>query len=123
MATYETLRWGDRLLLATVVGQSIRTPELIRVEAPFPTVWRVMGVVEAADPGLSCRLTLLVGIGSTTKPYLFATPLSSTFSFEIPGQNIGAFWETSVAAVAGPLLLDIAIAPLVPWEGLKVIAR
>lgn len=120
MTPLNEVRWGDRQRLVGVVGQSIVTPEFFRVTAPFPTVYRVLGLVEAGDPALAVILRLYVGLGSALSEFLFATPLSTTFSFEVPAQSISGRFETGNFLVAAPIVCDVRVAPLIPWQDLNV---
>lgn len=114
------VRWGDRQRFVGVIAQGIITPEFFRVTSPFPTVWRVLALVESGDPGLPVAMRIYVGIGSAMGEYLFVTPPGSTISLEIPGQSISGRFETGNFAVAAPVVFDARIAPMVPWQGLEV---
>lgn len=120
-STITQVRWGDRQRFIGVAGQSIITPEFFRVTSPFPTVWRVLALVESGDPGLPVAMRIYIGIGSAMSEYLFNTPPSTTISFEIPGQSISGRFETGNFVVNGAqLVCDARVAPMVPWEGLQV---
>lgn len=118
----ETIRWGDRIQQQTQVGVAISTPDIFRVTAPFPTCWRIIGLVEAADAGLAINLQLMIGIGSAMRDYRFVTPNATTFSFEVPGQSIIGRFLTGIPTLAGGIVFDASIAPLTPWRGLEVLA-
>jgi hypothetical protein len=121
MSDVNTIRWGDRITHNAGIGEQILTPDVFRVmTAPFPTVWRVIGVVESGDPALFVNFILDVGIGSVVKPYAFAIPINSTFSFEVPAHTVAGRFQTGVFAVATQVLFDASVAPLAPWQGLEV---
>lgn len=119
-ATINQVRWGDRQRFTGVVGAAIITPEFFRVTSPFPCVWRIIALAESGDPGLPILMRVYIGIGSAMGEYLFATPGSTTVSFELPGQSISGRFETGNFATAAPIILDARIAPVIPWEGLQV---
>lgn len=124
--TSKSIRWGDsQVAQPSAAGADIRFPEIFRVEAPFPTVYRLTGLCFAqateAGGGALTDLFLTTGIGSAVfGPYAVRVPTNQMFSFEVAAQSLAGFFLVSICPVVTLYTVSIAAAPLVPWEGMSV---
>lgn len=100
----ETVRWADQSAQNVIVGQAdVRSSELFRVTAPFPTTWRIICGAQAGAAGnfgLPLRLVVNIGIGSFTTEANFDIAFNGTFNFELPGQHLSAFMRVNDVVVA-----------------------
>lgn len=123
--TRHSVRWGDSQTRVSTAGGEIRFPEIFRVEAPFPTVYRLTGLAFAelteAGGGATTDLFLHTGIGSSVfGPYAVRVPTNAMFSFEVSAQALAGFFVVSNCPVVTNYTVSIAVAPVVPWQGIEV---
>jgi hypothetical protein len=119
----ETVRWGDRRTFPWTTGQLITTGDIFRVEAPFPTVWRVILTIncDVLNDPVNFTFVVAIGVGAVVQDYGFVIPPHVITSFELPGQVLAGRFTTGAGLVANSqVLFDALIAPIVPWDGLKV---
>lgn len=116
--------WADlERRSVTVAGGAVRSRELFRVNAPLPTVWRVLAawvVGNAANNGVFGQLILPIGAGRITSEVRIDVAANVTYNFEVPGQSFSAFFQTDVPAVDDVFQFGATIAPVIPWTGLEV---
>jgi hypothetical protein len=118
-----TVRWGDELNVPWVVGQTTRTTDLFRIKAPFPTCWRVIcNVLSTSLPNLAVGVTLNlgIGIGATSFEYPVVFAQGVILNFEFPAQSCWGWVSGGAALASCNMIARAQVAPLVPWEGLRV---
>lgn len=122
----------------TTWGNSFRIPdapvlftsqELVRAEAPAPCEWKVLCSFQYTGAGDTLILELRLGLGRVVLdvevPLVVGAGVNAfnTFdtSFPIPAQTLSARLRRTVGA--GISTGAIAVAPVVPWTGLRVSAE
>lgn len=123
------LRWGDSFSITVAAGPFVvLTPELVRVEAPNPCVWRLQAIAAGllAGDGAVLNLVTQLGVGAAT----VAVGDTGADAIGLPAPTFGiehaAHWVavrlriTGVALAPRDIVAQAWIAPLAAWSGIEV---
>lgn len=124
MPTLTDIRWGDTRVQGVAAGEAFRSRDLVRVSAPFPCAWRLMGSFQLTNPvnlGLAVQLSISLGMGQASLgPFPLGVTVNNLFSLEVPGHSVQAEFVVPAAIGADTYTMSLMIAPLTPWKGIEV---
>lgn len=116
-------QWGSQQDQAVTDPVNFTSRELVRVEAPSPSVWNVICRVENVNPlnvGVTFRALVVVGVGRVTTGLEFTfSPFAGPFQIAmLPAAYISVVLSASGAVPSpGSWVFTAFAAPFIPWPG------